>query len=175
MGRNKNYSDYKAYQYLTPGIDYKVFKFREALKKDWAYTVPLSKSEEERAEELLEKNIVISLHEHPTFMPADYREAFDVGTEGREFMAYEALSHSGLDAIFDNLMDGISNITSKHGWKWTDKIHDLGQRMCDVAHQDFVVHCTKVEDIIKAQKSGRLAWVPVIESASCIENEVDPY
>ena len=173
MGRNKNYTGYRAYQYLEPGIDYKVFKFRDAFNKDWAYAVPLSKMEEERSEDLLEKKIVISLHEHPTYMPDNYREAFAVGDEGREFMAYEALSQSGLDAVFDNLLDGCSNVTSKHGWKWTDKIHDIGQRMCDVAHSDFVIHCRKVEDIIKAHETGQLAWVPVIESASCIENEVD--
>lgn len=173
MGRKKNYSGYKAYQYLTPGIDYKAFKLREAIKNDWAFTVPLSKLEEERAEKLLEKNIVISLHEHPTIMPDDPRESVKLCSEGKEFMAYEALSHSGLDAVFDNLMNGTANITSKHGWKWTDTIHDLGQRLCDIAHQDFVIHCKTVEDIITAHETGRLAWIAVLESASCIENEVD--
>ena len=43
MGRNKKYYGYKDYQYLTLGKDYKIFKLREAIKKDWAYTVPLSK------------------------------------------------------------------------------------------------------------------------------------
>ena len=173
MGRNKNYSGYKAYQYLTPGIDYKAFKLRVAIKEDWSYIVPLSKSEEERVEEIIEKNILIDLHEHPTLMPDDWREAVAICNEGKEFMAYEALSKSGLDCVFDNLMNGTARITSKHGWKWTDIIHDLGQRMCDIAQQDLVIHCKKAEDIITAHKTGRIAWVAVIESASCIENEVD--
>ena len=100
MGKNKNYSGYKAYQYLEPGLDYKVFEFREALKKDWAYLVPLSKSEEERAEEIIEKNIVIDLHEHPTLRPANINQANELNREGRDFMAYEALTYSGLDAVF---------------------------------------------------------------------------
>ena len=173
MGRNKKYSGYKAYQYLSPGIDYKSFKLRKAIKEEWAYSVPLSAPEEERVEEILKKNIVIDLHEHPTIMPEDYLEAVNLCKEGKEFMAYEALSHSGLDAVFDNLMNGTSRITSKHGWKWSDTIHDLGQRLCDIAHQDFVIHCKNVEDIITAHKTGRLAWVAVLESASCIENEMD--
>ncbi|MFQ5818682.1 MAG: dipeptidase [Candidatus Heimdallarchaeota archaeon] len=173
MGRNKKYSGYKAYQYLSPGIDYRPFKLRKAIKEEWAYTVPLSTPEEEQAEEILEKHIVIDLHEHPTIMPEDALESIDLWREGREFMAYEALSHSGLDAVFDNLMNGEAYITSKHGWKWSDTIHDLGQRLCDIAHQDFVIHCKKVEDITKAHKTGRLAWVAVFESVSCIENEVD--
>jgi len=173
MGRKKKYAGYQAYQYLTPGIDYKAFKLREAIRKDWAYTVPLSKTEEEQAEEIIEKNILIDLHEHPVLMTEDPRESANLSREGREFMAYEALSHSGLDAVFDNLMNGSAYITSKHGWKWTDTIHDLGNRLCDVAHQDFVIHCKKVEDIIAAHETGKLAWVAVLESASCIENEVD--
>ncbi len=173
MGRNKNYTGYKAYQYLTPGIDYKTFKLREAIKKEWEYYVPLSKSEEERAEEILEKNIVIDLHEHPTIMTEDPSEAAEMSQAGKEFMAYDALSKSGLDVVFDNLMDGSAIITSKHGWKWSDSIHDLGQRLCDIAHQDFVIHCKKVEDIYTAHETGRVAWVAVLESASCIENEVD--
>ncbi|MHA2244160.1 MAG: dipeptidase [Candidatus Hodarchaeales archaeon] len=173
MGRNKKYNGYKAYQYLTPGIDYKVFKFRKAIKEDWVYTVPLSGSEEERAEEILETNIVIDLHEHPTFYTEKSQESGEQAREGRDFMAYEALSQSGLDAVFDNMMNGSCNITSKHGWKWSDTIHDLGQRLCDIAHQDFVIHCKKAEDIITAHKTGKLAWVAVLESASSIENEVD--
>ncbi|MFQ6123999.1 MAG: dipeptidase [Candidatus Heimdallarchaeota archaeon] len=173
MGRNKKYSGYKAYQYLEPGIDYKAFKLREAIKEDWTYTVPLTKPEEDRVEEIIEKNIVIDLHEHPVLMAKDPREEVNMNREGKEFMAYEAMSHSGLDAVFDNLMNGSAIITSKHGWKWSDTIHDLGQRLCDLAHQDFVIHCKKVEDIITAHKTGRLAWAAVLESASCIENEVD--
>jgi len=87
MSRNKNYSGYMAYSYLSPGIDYEVFKLSASIREEWAYTVPLSKSEEERAEALLEKNIVIDLHEHPTFIPEDPREAANLWSDGREFMA----------------------------------------------------------------------------------------
>lgn len=173
MGSNKKYSGYSAYQYLTPGKDYKVFKLRDAIKQEWAYQVPLSASEEERVQEILEKNIVIDLHDHPVFMPDDPSQEINHCREGREFMAYKALSLSGLDAVFDNLMNGTALITSKQGWKWTDTIHDLGQRLCDIAHQDFVIQCKGVKDIITAHKTGKLAWVPVLESSSCIENEVD--
>ncbi|MFX0182859.1 MAG: dipeptidase [Candidatus Hodarchaeota archaeon] len=173
MGRHKKYSGYKAYQYLTPGIDYKAFKLRNAIKTDWAFTIPLSKAEEERVEEIIKKNIVIDLHEHPTLMPKNSQECVEHWSDGREFMAYEALSYSGLDAVFDNMMNGSATITSKHGWKWSDTIFDLGQRLCDIAQQGFVIHCKKVEDIIEAHKTGKLAWVAVLESASSIENEVD--
>ncbi|NHJ12969.1 MAG: diguanylate cyclase [Candidatus Thorarchaeota archaeon] len=173
MGSNKRYSGYRAYQYLEPGKDYRSFKLRDAIREDWAYAVPLSKNEEERAQEIVEKSVIVDLHEHPVLYPEDQHEALLVNQEGRDFMAYEALSISGIDAVFDNLMNGSAVITSKHGWKWTDTIHDLGQRLCDIAHQDYVIHCKRAEDIIKAFETGQLAWVAVLESSSCIENEVD--
>ncbi len=173
MGGNKNYSRYNAYQYLEPGLDYKAFKLRRAEKEEWAYKVPLSSSEEERFEEFVEKNVIIDLHEHPVLFTEDITLGAELYPAGKQFMAYEALSGSGIDCVFDNLMDGRLIINTKNGWDWMGTIHDLGMRLCDIAHQDFVVHCKGVKDIQEAYKTGRLAWVAVLESASCIENEVD--
>lgn len=173
MGRNKKYSGYKAFQFLEPGIDYMEFKLRAEMVPEWAEWVPLSKDEEDRFEEIMEKNIVISLHEHPSTRPEDISLREEFTREGREPLAYEALSKSGLDCVFDNMMDGSNFINTKHGWDWMSTVHDLGMKLCDIAKQDFVVHCRKVEDILEAHKAGKLAWVGVIESSSCIENEVD--
>ncbi len=173
MGKGKKYSGYKAYDYLKPGVDYKEFKFRDPVVKDWSYLVPLSKAEEERVEEIIEKNIIIDLHEHPVLYTETPSQSLELNREGRDFMAYEALSQTGLDCVFDNMMDGSASVTSKHGWKWTDTIHDLGQRLCDIAHQDYVIHCRTVRDIYHAFETGKLAWVAALESSTCIENEVD--
>jgi membrane dipeptidase len=173
MGRNKKYSGYKAFQYLQPGVDYKHFKQRKEIIDEWTEMVPLSKTEEERFEEIVEKNIVIDLHAHPVIGTEDVKLTNESRREGRNFIAYEALSFSGLDCVFDNLMDGSCFINTKHGWDWIGAIHDLGMNLCDIAHQDFIIHCKTVEDILEAYESGKLAWVAVIESASCIENEVD--
>lgn len=173
MGRHKIYSGYKAFQYLETGIDYRVFKRVKEIGRVEPYVVPLSKAEEERAEELIEKNICISLHDHPTVHVEDLSDGFLHTKDGRGFTAYEGLSVSGLDAIFDNMMDGSSYITSKKGWKWTDVVYDLGMRLSDIAHQDFIIHCKKADDIVEAHETGRLAIVFVIESCTPIENEVD--
>jgi len=173
LGRNKKYDGYTAYQYLEPGRDYKEFRLRDAIVDDWWEPVPLSKAEEERFQEVMEKSIVIDLHAHVDISPADIGQARDLDREGRNFLAYEALSVSCLDGVFDNMMDGSAFINTKHGWDWNSTIHDLGMRLCDIAHQDFLIHCKRVEDIVRAHEEGKVAWVAVIESASCIENEVD--
>ncbi|KON29531.1 hypothetical protein AC482_06235 [miscellaneous Crenarchaeota group-15 archaeon DG-45] len=173
MGRNKRYSRYKAFQYLEPGVDYVEFKLRKEIVDEWWEPVPLSKDEEEQFEGIMEGSIVVDLHAHPDVGTEDPRQAPVMRREGRSFLAYEALSISGLDCVFDNMMDGSCFINTKHGWDWMGTVHDLGMNLCDIAHQDFIVHCRGVEDIVEAHETGRLAWVAVLESSSCIENEVD--
>jgi membrane dipeptidase len=87
--------------------------------------------------------------------------------------AFRGLAASWWDCVFDNLMDGICMIHSSVGWQWDDVLHDLGMRLCDIAHQDFVVPCRKVEDVRRAHDDGRVAWVPTMEGAAMIENDLD--
>ena len=173
MGRNKKYSGYKSFQYLEPGLDYQKFKLAKEINRVEPYVIPLSKTEEERVEEIIEKTVMISLHDHPVIFPEDINQTFEYQRAGREFTAYEGLSISGLDAVFDNMMNGTCTVTSKMGWKWDDVIYDLGMRLSDIAHQDFVLHCKNVDDIINAHNTGRVAVVFALESLTPIENEVD--
>ena len=173
MGINKKYSQYKAYQYLEKGKDYTEFRLAKEIQRVEPYTVSLSPSEEERLLQIAEKCIVISLHDHPVAWPHTMDEVFEYNRDGRHFTAYEGLSTSCLDAVFDNLMDGVCTITSRMGWKWNDIIHDLGMRLCDLAHQDFVIQCRNVEDIVKAHNEGRIALIPSLEGSAMIENEID--
>ena len=156
LGGKKEYNGYKAYQYLEKGFDYKEFELvkHPRLKP---YYVPLSKTEEDRFEEFVEKNILIDLHEHPVYWPKDMGDAMEMQHMGRDFTAYEALSTSHLDCVFDNLMDGMSYTTSYHGWKWTDVIHDIGIRLSDLHHQSMITHCLTVDDIREAHKKGKIA------------------
>jgi membrane dipeptidase len=133
----------------------------------------VTKAQEKRVQEILRNNIVVSLHDHGDIIPKDVSKLGEVHREGRAFTAFEALSRSGLDCIFDNLMDGTATITSKQGWKWEDVIYDLGMRLCDIAHQKFIIRCEDVSDIQRAFNEGLLAFVPVLESAMPIENEID--
>lgn len=173
LGRNKKYDGYKAYSYLEPGFDYPEYKLCKEFDRVPPYFIPLSKNEEERFESFVEKNVLIDLHEHPVLWPEDMSKAMEFQTMGRDFTAYEALSVSGLDCVFDNLMNGTTYITSYAGWKWTDVLHDMGQRLCDVHHQKMVIPCFGVDDIKDAHENGKIAMVFCLESATPIENEVD--
>ena len=172
MGWHKQYDGYKAYQYIDKS-EYKQFDLTE--ESGWCepYLVPLNKEEEERCLRLMEESVVISLHEHPCLFPKDMTLSNDYKHEGRQPMAYEPLSRSCLDAVFDNMMDGTCVITSKAGWKWTDIIHDIGMRLCDLKHQSFVIRGESVADILRAHHEGKLACVLCLEGPGPIENELD--
>ncbi|MFB0557607.1 MAG: dipeptidase [Candidatus Bathyarchaeia archaeon] len=173
MGRKKVYDGYKAYGYLEPGFDYKEFRLCKGFGRVPPYFVPLSKAEEERFEGFIEGNVIVDLHEHLVLWPEDMGGAMELQSLGRDFTAYEALSKARVDCVFDHLMDGTAYITSYSGWKWTDIVHDIGMRLCDLHHQTMVTHCKMVQDIRDAAENGKVAFVICLESATPIENELD--
>lgn len=173
MGTHKHYAGYRSYQYLDAESDYKAFRLAKQVGRVPSARVALSSGQEQRAQDLLARHVAISMHDHPVVVPEDVTEIFEQKRLGRDFSGFEGLAASGLDAVFDNLMNGLCTITSHAGWKWSDIIHDLGMRLCDLAHQDFIVVCDGVGDILAAHQTGRLALVPTLESATPIENELD--
>src|SRR5690625_3995308 len=70
-------------------------------------------------------------------------------------------------------MNGTAFITSNAGRKWLDVIHDIGSRYRDFAHQDLVIRAETIEDIYRAKREGKIAFVSSLESATPIENEID--
>lgn len=175
MGINKQYKGYKAYGYLEPGKDYVDYEtIPQGDARVSKFLIPLTQEQEARTLEMAQKHVFVNLHSHPFFFPADIaRDVDEYNRQGRMKCAYEELSRSYYDAIFDNLMDGSCTITSKAGWKWNDAVADIGMRLCDIAHQDFMIRCDGVADIHRAHREGKLAWIPVLEGASPIENELD--
>jgi membrane dipeptidase len=168
------YDGYRSYSYLEEGRDYEAFELCAELGRVPPYSgLTLSDEQRQRVERLLSSGIVISLHEHPTVMPERVPELLPLTRTGRERTGFEGLARSGLTAVFDNFMDGTCNITSNAGWKWTDVIADVGMRLCDIAHQDFVVRAERVRDIHAAHENGRVALIPAVEASTMIENELD--
>jgi membrane dipeptidase len=169
----KGYKGYMSFDYLVANEDYKAFELAKEGNDFEPYLIPLTPEQEKFMMQIVEKYPMISLHEHPNRFPKNIAETFECNRMGRNFTAYKALAESYWDCVFDNMMDGCCLITSQHGWKWQDVLHDLGMHLSDIAHQDFVIHCKEVDDILRAKREGKVAWVAVIEGAAMIENEID--
>lgn len=170
----KGYTGYTAYDFLEAGKDYKEFVLAKQINRVPEYTgLELSADEIERTKKLLAEETVISLHDHVQVFPEDMGQLRDHIRQGREPTGYEGLSRSGITAVFDNGMDGTCCISSDAGWKYQDVLFDLGVRMADLAHQDYVVKAESVKDIEDAKAAGKVAHVFALEAATMIENEVD--
>ncbi len=173
MSLSKNYDGYASFSYLEAGSDYKAFDLADELGRVEPYVVPLDEDGEARVRALAERCVFISLHEHLGVFPARMEETPEYVRHGRMATAFRGLAASYWDCVFDNLMDGICTIHSRSGWQWDDVLHDLGMRLCDLAHQDFVRHCLRVSDITRAHDEGKVALVASMEGAAMIEHEVD--
>ncbi len=171
----KAYDGYRPYAYLEAGRDYRPFRLApdgERLPGQPGRPA-LDAAGEARVQRLLEGSLVVSLHDHPIRLPQDMDEVHELRRQGRDFLAYEGLSRGGLDVVFDGMANGEATITSKSAWKWDDVIYDLGMRLCDIAHQDFVYPAYTLADVEAARTNGRLALVLTEEAATPIENELD--
>jgi membrane dipeptidase len=173
MGAPRRWDGYRSFSYLVPGEDYREFELEPQIGRVEPSVYPLDPEQEERAARLLAGSVCISLHDHCGVTPVDMSRNDEYIREGREWYGYEGLAASGLDAVFENFMDGTGTITSKSGWKWTDVIHDLGMHFADVAHQSLVFVGSSVQDILDARVSGLIAMIPCLEGAAPIENELD--
>ena len=134
------YRGYRSFSYLEPGRDFRSFDLAKEVDRVEPSLVPLGESGEERVTSLVASSLMISLHEHVGVFPDRIDETPDYVREGRMATAFEGLAHSQWDAVFDNLLDGICCIHSRSGWKWTEVLHDLGMRLCDLAHRKKTAH-----------------------------------
>jgi len=171
--KRTKYSGYSSFQYLESGSDYREFALAKELDRVPSRKVEVSDAQEQRVQRLLDEQLAISLHDHCFVVPADFADLAEYRRQGRDFTGYAGMAQSGLDAVFDNLMDGTATITSKAGWKWDDIIYDLGMRLSDLAHQEFIVRGETIDDIRRAKENGQIAFIASLEAATAIENEVD--
>ncbi|HEX3965458.1 MAG TPA: membrane dipeptidase [Trebonia sp.] len=126
-----------------------------------------------RAEQLLARNIVVSLHDHPVRFPADMALTPQYNRTGRQHTAFAGLASSGLTVVFDNMMDGTAYVTGNTPWQWDDIVTDLGMRQADIAHQDRVAVVRTLRDIQFAHETGRVGIVLGLEAATPIGNDLD--
>jgi membrane dipeptidase len=170
---HSRYAGYRSYSYLRPGEDFETFELDPEYDRVPAYDLGLTGEQSERARRLLDASVVISLHDHPVLFPKRIEQTPEYNRTARQHTAFAGLARSGMTAVFDNMMDGTACVTGNAPWKWDDVIADLGMRQADIAHQDFVVIARRIEDILEAHETGRLALVLGLEAATPIENELD--
>lgn len=169
----KKYDGYRSYSYLKEGEDYQAIPLAKELDRVSSARVELSDAEEKRARAILDGQPIVSMHDHTSVFPEDMDRVLEQRHQGRDATGYAGLALSDTDVFFENFMDGTATITSSKGWKWDDILFDMGMRFSDMAHQDLVFVATRYDDLLQAKPSSRIAFVPWLEAATAIENEID--
>ena len=169
----KTYDGYRSFSYLKEGEDYQAIPLAKELGRVPSATVELSGAEEGRARAILDRETIVSMHDHTSIFPLDMGRVLEQRRQGRDATGFAGLAASDTDVFFENFMDGTATITSNKGWKWDDIIFDLGMRYSDIAHQDLVYIAATYDDVVRAKTSGRIAFVAWLEAATAIENEID--
>ncbi len=164
---------YTAYSYLPAG-SFADFELTPEFGRVPPYAgARLTAEQAARSAALLRDSLVISLHDHPVRFPADMAETPEYNRTGRQHAAYAGMRASGLNVIFDNMMDGTACVTGNAPWRWNDIITDLGMRQADLAHAPGFMVVRTAADIDEALASGRVGLVFGLEAATPIENEID--
>ncbi len=169
----KSYDGYRSYSYLKAGEDYQDIPLAKDTDRVPSATVELSAAEDKRARAILDGEQIVSMHDHTSIFPEDMGRVLEQRRQGRDATGYAGLAASDTDIVFENFMDGTATITSNRGWKWDDMLFDLGMRSSDIDHQGMVYLATRYDDLLRAKPSGRVAFVPWLEAATAIENEID--
>ncbi len=164
---------YRAYGYLGDGADGDTIPLVPEFDRVSSSAPTLDAAQEERVERLMRVSPIISAHDHPTIRPADPADFVAYRRRGRDVTGYAGIASSGVDVFFDGMMNGTAFITSTSGWKWTDIVHDIGMRLCDLAHQDVIRPVFRVADIGELKATSRVGLVLALEAATPIENELD--
>ncbi len=98
--------NYRAYGYLPEGT-LPAFELTPEFGRVPAYQgAKLTDEQAGRSAALLRDSLVISLHDHPVLFPADMGETPAYNRTGRQHAAYAGMRASGVNVMFDNLMDG---------------------------------------------------------------------
>ena len=164
---------YTSYNYLPEGERFNKIELSPEFNRVAPYEGALSESERARAEKLVRENITVSLHDHPVKFPKDMRQTPEYNRTGRQHTAFAGLKESGMTVIFDNMMDGTACVTGNAPWRWLDIITDIGMRLADIAHQDYVTVIRTIADIDYAFAQNKVGLVFGLEASTPIENEID--
>jgi membrane dipeptidase len=173
MSPDRDTAEYVAYSYLPPGT-FPEFELTPEFGRVPPYTgARLTGEQARRSAALLRDSLVISLHDHPVRFPADMGETPAYNRTGRQHAAYAGMRASGVNIMFDNLMDGTACVTGNAPWRWNDIITDLGMRLADLAHAPGFALVKNIADIDAARAEGTFGLVFGLEAATPIENELD--
>lgn len=128
------------------------------------YQVPLDPNDEPTAARILTDQLLLSLHDHPAYLPADMDDREEYVRTGRVRTPYKLLKDCPLDAAFVGMM-GVKS--------WEDAVKNLGMRRCDYAKSGIVDVIETAEELRSAGPNANFGAVLTVETTQLIGNDLD--
>jgi membrane dipeptidase len=130
--------------------------------------VPLDATAELRFERLMQDLVLIDVHQHPIVL-ADPATDMPAYLRGNSYVwGFEAVKAGRWTAVATaNIYSCIGKEPDPSFSRFEDLVDELGMMLADVHKQsDAVAIVTRTEDILDAQQSQKIGWIPTLEHLS---------
>ena len=151
------------------------FKLAREVDRVTSRKVEVTAEQEARVQQLLRRHAWSSrCTTTRSSCPKIRTQIFEYRRAGRDWTGYEGLAVSGIDAIFDCLMDGTArhHLQGRSGSGTTSS----GTWACACATSPTRTWSSAPKPpttSVRAKQNGQIAFIPSLEAATPIENEVD--
>jgi membrane dipeptidase len=127
--------------------------------------VALDRAQEQRFERLMEDLLLIDVHQHPMVLSADANEMPAYFRGNAYAWGFEAVQAGGWTAVATaNLLSCLGKEPDASFSRFEDLVDEIGMMLADVHKQpDQVVKVTRAQDILDAQQSRKIGFLPTVE------------
>jgi membrane dipeptidase len=128
-------------------------------------TLPLDGKQEARFQNLMEKVVMVDLHEHPMVLPEDMNNLVEYLCVGEYDWGYQAAEHGGWAAVATaNCFRGMAKNRELSYISFEDLADEVGMMVAHMGqHKDSVVKVTTAAEILKAKSQGKVGFAPTVE------------
>ena len=140
--------------------------------QDKLTAITLDKDQESRFQHLVEKTIMIDLHEHLMVKPEDPDKFLDYLGGDNYVWGYEAIRHGGFTAVGTaNFYRGLLHTEETSFIRFEDLVDEIDMMLSDINFQDGVVKVSDAEEIEAAKQHNQVGLLPTVEHLA-IGNEL---
>jgi membrane dipeptidase len=127
--------------------------------------IALTQAQETHFDALMEKAILIDLHQHFQVLPADNRKISDYFRSYDYVWGYEAARQGGFSSICTaNVFMAMRTTAEPSMISFEDLVDEIGIMLADAQqHGANVVRAARTQDIVRAKERGQLALLPSVE------------
>ncbi len=128
-------------------------------------TLPLDGEQERRFARLMERLVMIDLHEHPIVFPASPDDLGDYLRSNAWTWGYEALRHGGWTAVGTaNVLTCLGKTSEISRISFADLVDEIGIMRADVIkHASEATLVGSADDIVRAKECNLVGFLPTLE------------